>query len=488
MAENLPEPKSRKESNLAKAAGMDVTVPEAPESREEQYLAAIAEGGGGGGGGSYTAGDGIDITDNVISVDLVQTTGTSTTDVMSQDATTKMIYPDIVNSSKINIGENSTNVGGGVSIHGDLLSNTNGIAIGVSKSDRAQIGVFGRSLGSIALMGSVGQGDRSISIGSNAFTYYTGGNNGYNVAIGTNATASDGGTANYSVALGAEAKTTRKGEINVGTGSTTNGYNATSYRVIGGVHDGQNIHDAATVAQGNTLGSTAPTTATVGVVGQLYTDTTANKLYHCTAIDTSVTPNTYTWEEVGAGGGGSSAIELTEDSFNANYNDWSDIDPANFNCVAMWLLPFGNYYVHNAVRSSSEKIPVYISRSTSSFDAKYVFSYYILTPESQQSNELFIYCYGSAGSSDSYGQQMIRSYKVYIDGTAGGTPQSVVTNEYLNDNIKTGVIYDTPTSSTGGTAGRLYRFNNNGTWELWICLDDAGGSGSSYTWKQVNLI
>jgi hypothetical protein len=51
MADNLPEPKSRKESYLAKAAGMNVTIPEAPESRLEQYLEAIAEGGGGGGGG-----------------------------------------------------------------------------------------------------------------------------------------------------------------------------------------------------------------------------------------------------------------------------------------------------------------------------------------------------------------------------------------------------------------------------------------------------
>ena len=66
MANNLPEPKSREESYLAKAAGMDTSIPATPESRKEQYLAAIAEGGGGG-GGSYTAGDGIDITNDVIS-------------------------------------------------------------------------------------------------------------------------------------------------------------------------------------------------------------------------------------------------------------------------------------------------------------------------------------------------------------------------------------------------------------------------------------
>lgn len=67
MTESLPEPKSRKESYLAKAAGMEVSVPEAPESREEQYLAAIAEGGGG--GTTYTAGEGITIADDTISVD-----------------------------------------------------------------------------------------------------------------------------------------------------------------------------------------------------------------------------------------------------------------------------------------------------------------------------------------------------------------------------------------------------------------------------------
>lgn len=68
MTTELPEPKSRKESYLAKAAGMDTTIPEKPESREEQYLEAIAEGSGGG-GGSYTAGNGIDITNDTISVD-----------------------------------------------------------------------------------------------------------------------------------------------------------------------------------------------------------------------------------------------------------------------------------------------------------------------------------------------------------------------------------------------------------------------------------
>lgn len=53
MAENLPAPESRVESYLAKAAGEDVTIPEEPLSRLEQYLEAIAEGGGGGGTSNF---------------------------------------------------------------------------------------------------------------------------------------------------------------------------------------------------------------------------------------------------------------------------------------------------------------------------------------------------------------------------------------------------------------------------------------------------
>ena len=49
MAENLPEPASRKEQYLATIAGMTgIDLPE-PASRIEEYLAAIAENGGGGG-------------------------------------------------------------------------------------------------------------------------------------------------------------------------------------------------------------------------------------------------------------------------------------------------------------------------------------------------------------------------------------------------------------------------------------------------------
>lgn len=48
MPNELPEPITREEKYLAKAAGVDVDIP-TPITREEKYLKAIAEGGGGGG-------------------------------------------------------------------------------------------------------------------------------------------------------------------------------------------------------------------------------------------------------------------------------------------------------------------------------------------------------------------------------------------------------------------------------------------------------
>lgn len=54
-----------------------------------------------------------------------------------------------------------------------------------------------------------------------------------------------------------------------------------------------------------------PTTSTVGIVGQLLEDTTNGKLYICTAVnEESGQPTTYTWSEVGAGGGGGTGLTI----------------------------------------------------------------------------------------------------------------------------------------------------------------------------------
>ena len=48
------------------------------------------------------------------------------------------------------------------------------------------------------------------------------------------------------------------------------------------------------------IGTTDPTTSTVGEVGQFYLNTATGKLFICKSI-TSGTPDTYTWSEVGPG-------------------------------------------------------------------------------------------------------------------------------------------------------------------------------------------
>lgn len=242
---------------------------------------------------------------------VVQTTGTSTTSVMSQNATTKLVYPDIANYPyKMVIGEGSiADTNKALAINGVIYSGINGgsIAIGATDGNPATIGLNGRSDQSVAIGGGAGAGKGycSVAIGAQSYTN-SGQNDGSNVAIGYNSYAGNA-TARSSVALGAYSKSTRTGEVNVGTDNYNQGYNSTNYRVIGGVHDGQLDHDVATLGQLNgrvKQNAGAPTTATVGTVGQLLEDTTNGKLYICTDAT-----NPYVWEEVGAGGGGTTEIE-----------------------------------------------------------------------------------------------------------------------------------------------------------------------------------
>lgn len=179
---------------------------------------------------------------------VVLSTGTSNTDVMSQNATTSMVFNDPGTKEQIRIGKSS----------------------------------------------SINNSSKSIAIGSEATASH---NSTQSIAIGSEAKTTKG----YSVALGSHAETTRQGEVNVGSGRSLLGYNSSAYRVIGGVYDGQEVHDAATYGQlisySAINGAGAPTTATEGkYVGQLYYDTTNGKLYICTDAT-----NPYVWEEVGGG-------------------------------------------------------------------------------------------------------------------------------------------------------------------------------------------
>ena len=213
---------------------------------KNQWYEKVVEGGGG--GTSYTAGDGINISNNEISVDtttiqpkltagtnitidannvisaeggggatVVQTTGNSTADVMSQDATTKMIYmssstlnqlniPVVYNSkSYIRIGENTETSGKG------------NIAIGFS----AQAGTSSTHQGAIA-------------IGSALY--------------GSHPKAGAAGA----IAIGEGSQTATQGVFTIGgLASFNKGYNNSQYRLLTGLYDGQSAHDAVTVEQVN---------------------------------------------------------------------------------------------------------------------------------------------------------------------------------------------------------------------------------------------
>ena len=235
---------------------------------------------------------------------LYTTVGQNEDGAMTQKATTDMIFGDGGTGYKIKIGSDTTDSGdNGIAIghsasagasdgiaigHTVTVSGTNGIVIGHdSRIDQNDTNAI--AIGNNAIVGSSGASSICIG-GSSGSAAYDG------VAIGENATCGAG--KNDSVALGWGAHTSYVGEVNVGTYIWNRGYNGTKYRIINGVHDGINNHCVATVAQGNTLATSAPTTATEGVLGQLYTDTTNMHTYQCTAIDTTDPNNpSYTWTQ-----------------------------------------------------------------------------------------------------------------------------------------------------------------------------------------------
>lgn len=55
------------------------------------------------------------------------------------------------------------------------------------------------------------------------------------------------------------------------------------------------------------------------------------------------------WVDVGG------VTALTSDDYNANSSNWSDTNPSNFNCVALWKMPRGMYY------KADSSVNVYIS-------------------------------------------------------------------------------------------------------------------------------
>lgn len=183
--------------------------------------------------------------------------------------------------------------------------NSYGVAIGFG----AQLGLYSSASVALGFQAKArANASNGIAIGENVDVS---GENGIGIGGGVNVGSQSSNCVaigyaascyqSSSVALGKGAYPTRQGEVNVGCDNTT-AFNNTTYRVIGGVHDGQDLHDAATKGQLDRAiingGTTAPTTSTVGAVGTLYSAVVSNTahLYVCTAIDTTDPQNpSYTW-------------------------------------------------------------------------------------------------------------------------------------------------------------------------------------------------
>lgn len=205
---------------------------------------------------------------------VVQSTGTSTTNVMSQKAVTDMIF-DGNNTSRIRIGSNSSIglqsvvIGSGASTNavnsqGDVVI---GPAAGTASDGAVAIGRGAKagptSYSYTATAIAIGQyatassgGSIALGGGFDSTTTKATASGGSSIAIGSPATASGtrsmalghGASAPYanSVAIGNNATTTLAGEVNIGAGGSGRGYNSSNYRLLSGVYDPQSDHDAAT--------------------------------------------------------------------------------------------------------------------------------------------------------------------------------------------------------------------------------------------------
>lgn len=239
-------------------------------------------------------------------INVAQAPGTSTTDVMSQKATSEMVFRNPSTKQQVQVGD-SANASGSYAVAigwGASATKEDGIAIG----DGAILeGVFGgialgagaHTYGSYATAvgtSSAARGNYSIAIGQST-NVKSGGTN--SVAIGYNASTND--NASHSVALGDNSNATMKGQVDISTLRTTNtfGYNNSQYRLLTGLYTPQSAHDAVNKEYVDpTTDSSAPTTATVGRLGQIFIDTTNADVYMCVAVD-DVTPS-YTWKQITA--------------------------------------------------------------------------------------------------------------------------------------------------------------------------------------------
>lgn len=237
---------------------------------------------------------------------LYDTTGTNTDGAMTQKAATSMVFADPATRYKIkigygtssNIGNNSVEIGYNAGAIGPnsvacgynaMASASNGTAVGTSALANSSNGAT--AIGANASVNDAAVGGIAISGGWQPA--YANGVCSIRIGGGSNAVSGQGAISlGFFTPLNSDA-----GKIEVGSTNTSYGYNSSNYRLLSGLYDPQSAHDAATKGYVDpTTDSSAPTTATVGRLGQIFIDTTNADAYMCVAVDT-VTPS-YTWKKI----------------------------------------------------------------------------------------------------------------------------------------------------------------------------------------------
>jgi len=166
--------------------------------------------------------------------DILQSTGTSTTSVMSQKAVTSMVFADPSTNQTIRIGTSTVQSSGSSSVMiGHRSQCTGQLATSLGPTTSAD------GFRSIAIGGSTAGKDFSIALGDGSGSYA-------NKAITIGNESVIPATGIGSIALGAYSRAEMRGEMNVGSSNTDFGYNNSNYRLLTGLYDPQSDHDAAT--------------------------------------------------------------------------------------------------------------------------------------------------------------------------------------------------------------------------------------------------
>lgn len=381
---------------------------------------------------------------------VVQTTGTSQTDVMSQVAASNLVYPTGHETSKdrIEMGKNADAHANDTIAIGYNAAAYNNYSIGIGRD------TYGLS---------------GIAIGYKAATQND------SLAVGREATA----TKNSSVAIGSYSKATgRINELSIGSG--VSGTTPVT-RYIANVTDPQYAQDAATKNYTDNLvinysainGSAAPTTATEAkYVGQLYYDTTNDDMYYCSAITAQgTTPETYeyTWNTIGGGGSG---IPTTTTFWGASYDAVNDKVTGSINLG-------GNVIHSGSLTPSAVASDRYFAFSGSNQPIIKGSNLTLTGASPSSSNEqTVLQIKGTTAGQRIELRGATAAQTLRISGVTDPTAaQDAATKNYVDTRVLTNA--GAPTTSTVGVVGQLLEDTTNG--KLYQCTD----ATNPYVWTEV---